>query len=107
MTRIVIDPDELIKVARFITEAADDYEHKAREIGTRTLPPMPAPVAAAVASELGAVTTSLGNTAARLQTEAVMLRLRAAIFSSGAGTAAVGGLLSFAGSLGTVTDSDA
>lgn len=107
MTRIVIDPDELIKVARFITEAADDYEHRARDIGTRTLPPMPAALAATVASELGSVTTTLEDAAARLQTEAVMLRLRAAIFSAGSGTAAVGGLRSFAGTLGGVTDTDA
>lgn len=101
MTRIVIDPDELLKVARFMTEAADEHARVGRELTTRTLPPMPAALAATVASGLGSVARTLDDTAARLETEAAMLRLRAAILSGTGGTFAVDGLRSFAGALET------
>lgn len=105
MTRIVIDPDELLKVARFMTEAADERGRIGRELRSRTLPAMPAAVAATVASGLDSVARNLEDAAARLETEAVMLRLRAAIFSGDNGTFAVDGLRSFARSLEAFTTS--
>ncbi len=103
MTRIVIDPDELLRVARFMTEAADEHARIGRELTSRQLPPMPAAVAATVTSGLNSVGRVLEDAAARLETEAVMLRLRAAIFSGDNGSFALDGLRSFARSLETFT----
>ena len=104
MTRIVIDPDQLHRVAGFMTEAADDYSHRARQLRSRALPPMPASVAANVEEGVASVSRSLEEGAARLDAEAMLLRLRAAIFSGDNGRFAVEGLNSFARSLETSTD---
>ena len=104
MTRIVIDPDQLYRVAGLMTEAADDYSERARQLRTRALPAMPAAVLANVEPAVGSVAHSLDDAAARLDAEAVLLRLRAAIFTGDNGRFAVEGLNSFARSLEGSTD---
>ena len=104
MTRIVIDPDQLYRVAGFMTEAAEDYSEHAHGLRSRALPPMPAAVAANVETAVASVARSVEDAAARLDAEAVLLRLRAAIFSGDTGRFAVAGLDSFARSLENATD---
>ena len=81
MTRIVLDPEELVRVAGYASETANAYEREAIELAHPVLPAMPSYVAANVSDGLGRAAGGLRALAPRLDAEALELRLRAAIAS--------------------------
>ncbi|MDQ3941269.1 MAG: hypothetical protein M3238_07965 [Actinomycetota bacterium] len=100
MNRIVLDPAELYKMATQMVEAGDDYTNRARTLRARPVPDMPPSIAAGVVDGLAEVGARLERTAARLEAEAFLLRMRAAIVSGDMGNLAVYGLTYLAGTVG-------
>lgn len=83
MSRIVVDPDELKRVAGYIAEAADAYSDVARELLERPRPAMPERLATAVDGGLRHAHDALEALSGRLTAEAYLLRTRASIVESG------------------------
>ena len=95
MSRIVVDPENLSKVARVLVEAGDDYARRASLLRGRPLPSMPPATASNVMSGLAEVTKRLDDTSTRLEMEAFLLRMRAAMVSGDTGALAAAGLAMF------------
>ena len=79
MTRIVLDPNELNRVAGYITEAAVSYSEIASSLQQRDLPEMPETLTAAVGAGLTRVAERLDDLGGRLDASAHLLRTRAAV----------------------------
>lgn len=79
MSRIVVDPDELKRVAGFISEAATAYSGAASSLRDHELPEMPAPLQEAIAAGIDRAAGRLDDLSARLDGSAFLLRERAAI----------------------------
>ena len=96
MTRIVVDPGELKRVAGFSAETAVAYAETAAALRDRPLPPMPAGLAAAIETGVAGATDRLDELSARLDAMAFLLRARAAVVD---GDASAGLLLELGGDL--------
>jgi hypothetical protein len=83
--RIVFDPDQMVRTARLLTEAADDYSLRSVHLATNELPLMPPDTAARLDAGLRSARAALDDTALRLQTEALMLRARASLVAGDSG----------------------
>ena len=79
MTRIVVDPEELKRLATFVAEASTSYSDMATELTARDLPAMPDVLADAVSSGLARVGERLDGLSASLDGMAFLLRSRAAM----------------------------
>lgn len=79
MTRIVLDPGELKRVAGYIAEASVAYSDIASNLQQRDLPEMPPPLTDAVAGGLARAAERLGDLGGRLDASALLLRTRAAV----------------------------
>ena len=79
MTRVVLDPGELNRVADQVDEAATAYLEIGRGVTDRVLPAMPAPIADAIASGLATAGARLEDLSSKLNAQAYLLRTRAAI----------------------------
>ncbi len=79
MNRIVVDPDELKRVASYVAEAAAAYSELAADLRARELPEMPAQLADAIDAGIGRVAARLEDLSARLDGSAFLVRARAAI----------------------------
>ena len=79
MTRIVLDPNELNRVAGYITEAAVSYADIASSLQHRDLPEMPETLGAAVGAGLARAAARLDDLGGRLEASAVLLQTRAAV----------------------------
>lgn len=79
MTRIVVDPEELKRLATYIDEAGVAYSGIAADLAAREMPDMPPVLAEAVAAGIERVIDRLGELRTRLDGTAYLLRTRAAI----------------------------
>ena len=79
MSRIVVDPDELKRVAGFIAEAATAYADTASAIRDRDIPEMPPTLTDAITTGLQRAAGRLDELSTRLDGSAFLLRERAAI----------------------------
>jgi hypothetical protein len=83
--RIVFDPDQMVRTARLMTEAAEDYEMRSAHLVTSDLPVMPPDIALRVDAGLRSAAAALDDTAIRLQAEALMLRARGSLVAGDTG----------------------
>jgi hypothetical protein len=96
VTRIVLDPVELRRVADHSAEAAEVFEREAVDLEQRVLPVMPPHVQANATAGLEEVAARLRTVALQYNSEAFDLRLRASIATqdlTGFGAMAWGALL--------------
>lgn len=82
MTRIVVDPVELSKLADFAGEAADVYATVGRGLVEQVLPPMPPVLASAIGAGLARAAERLESLGSRLNGQAYLLRTRASIIEN-------------------------
>jgi hypothetical protein len=87
--RIVFDPEQMVRTARLMTEAAEDYGSRATRLVTNDRPAMPPDIAMRIDSGLRSASSSLDDTALRLEVEALMLRARASLVAGDAGILAM------------------
>jgi hypothetical protein len=82
MTRVVVDPDELVRVAGQVEEAGRAYLEAGRGVTDQVLPAMPQQVAEAIAAGLASAGARLEELSTRLDAQAYLLRTRAAIIEN-------------------------
>jgi hypothetical protein len=87
--RIVFDPEQMVRTARLMTEAAEDYGSRASRLMTNDKPAMPPDIAMRIDAGLRSASSALDDTALRLETEALMLRARASLVAGDAGALAI------------------
>lgn len=82
MTRIVVDPEELKRIAGYAAEAAAAYAAIGTEIAELALPEIPAGVREPVAAGLARAADRLARLSSQLDGQAFLLRARASLLEN-------------------------
>ena len=94
--RIVFDPEQMVRTARLMGEAAGDYSSRSARLAAGDRPAMPPDIAARIDEGLRSACGALDDTALRLETEGLMLRIRASLVAGDAGALSLATLNGFA-----------